>query len=130
MSTEVERTFQECVAKDKEKIDKAHKKERGVILAEKCQFCGEVHPVIRYYWKKEDIDGFPSLRIAILCPSQGFLDKVQRARQVLSEIGIHFDCGYGACFDWEFDWSLKGQHFLFNPEKRKYESIERPATRK
>jgi len=50
-----------------------------------------------------------------------------RARHELGKVGISFDTGTnGACFDWEWDWSLKGpvrvlfKQFTKNNPKNRY----------
>ncbi len=56
--------------------------------------------------------------------------KVFKAQRALSEIGIHFDTGYGGGGnDWEWDWSLSGEHYkaVFNwfRKKRRYVRVNR-----
>jgi hypothetical protein len=122
---------EETIVKDKEKtmvreakeaLDKANK--RNVILAEKCPRCGKVHPRIRFYWKK-CTDGYPGLHIEITCPDKAFLDKVFEIEFLLGEIGFHFDTGYGGARDWEFDWSLAGDHFVWDKRTKAYVQVKR-----
>lgn len=94
------------------------------MLAEKCPTCGEVHPRLKFHWKICQ-DGYPGLRIEIVCPDDSFMEKVFQAERILSQIGIHFDTGYGGARDWEFDWSLIGDHFVWNEKKREDVKVDR-----
>ena len=120
---ETKETEKELILIHKKELDKANK--RPLILAEKCPICNKVHPKVKFYWNKSTIDGFPSLRIKILVPDDSFLKQVYEAERMLNNIGIHFDTGYGNARDWESDWSLYGEHYLFNEETKKYEQIVR-----
>ena len=107
----------------KEILDTNNKEERGLILAQKCERCGKVHPRLQFYWSICH-DGHMGLRIRIICPDDIFLSKIFDVEKQLREIGFHFDTGYGAGRDWEFDWSLYGDHYEFDKTKKQYVKIE------
>jgi len=70
-------------------------------------------------------DGYPGLHITIPVPKEK-LNLIFKIEKLLSELGLSFDSGYGeGCRDWEFDWSLKGKHFIYDEEKKKYIEIKR-----
>ena len=81
---------------------------------------------VEYKWVENSIvDGYPKLHISIPVPKEK-LEQIFELEKLMAEFGIVFDSGYGeGCRDWEFDWSLQGNHFIYNKEKRKYQKINR-----
>ena len=113
----------ELVVEKFDALNKVNQCNRGLVLAEKCSRCGLVHPRIRFHWKKER-DGCYGLHIHIPCPDEAFVKKLFAVEKLLSEIGFHFDTGYGGVRDWEFDWCLYGDHFQWDEEKKEYVKVE------
>ncbi len=115
---------QRLIRTHKEDLDKAN--DDGSLVRHDripCPCCGRSHPKVGFYWHNTATDELPGLRINLVCPSSEDLEAVFAAEKALSRIGVHFDTGYGGSRDWEFDWSLDGEHFVFNEEKKEYESI-------
>ena len=83
-------------------------------------------PKVRYYWCTST-DGYPCLQIKIPIPDKETLEKIFNVERLLKEIGIRFDTGCGGCRDWEFDWSLSGNHYAFNSIKGKWARIRRKS---
>lgn len=81
----------------------------------KCHRCGAFHPRLKLMWGN-DRDGDPKLLIHFPAPSKEDLEKIFEVEKVLASLGFHFDTGYGGGRDWEFDWSLTGEHLTLNPK--------------
>jgi hypothetical protein len=114
-------------------IDEAFRKVKKEVLDEHKKTPIEPpKPAVKYYWHN-DSKGDPSLKIRIPVPDDATLEKIYAARQVLSEIGIHFDTGMSLAdsgFDWEFDFSLMGEHFVKDEMTGEYKRIERGDVKK
>lgn len=113
---------EEMLRSMKEQIDE----NRGglpTIIGTKCKRCGKIHPIVSYYWHL-DTRREPSVTINIQCPDNKHLDLVYEAERALSQLGIHFDTGYGGGRDWEFDWSLSGYHYILDKKTGKYVPLE------
>lgn len=81
---------------------------------------------VEYKWtQKSTVDGHPKLHISIPVPKEK-LEQMFKLEKLMREFGIVFDTGYGrGCRNWEFDWSLKGTHFVYNEERKEYVEIDR-----
>lgn len=61
-------------------------------------------------------NGWATLTIDTSLMSKEQLDKLFQAEQLLLDIGVHFDTGYGGGGrDWELDWSLSGATLTVRP---------------
>ena len=125
MSVEAAKAMErELITEHKKELDKQHAPHKPLIVGTKCKRCGRLHSLVRYYWHK-DVKGDPSLKINIQAPDDKTLQQIYAAENALATIGIHFDTGYGDGRDWEFDWSLSGEHFLFDEATKKYVPLDR-----
>lgn len=123
---EAEKISRKRIRRDKQELDKANKDQRPTIIGKKCKVCGKIHPLIRYHWiRKTSTDSYPALQILIFASSDELLERIFDAEKVLTDIGIHFDTGYGYARDWEFDWSLTGEHYIFDEDKKEWIKIDR-----
>jgi len=102
----------ELIKENKCSIDKRSKYGNTLILDKKCKRCNSIHPLVKYTWHLSRADAYPSLLIQIPCIDDNTFKETCKAQSALSNIGIHFDTGYGGLRDWEFDWSLSGEHFI------------------
>lgn len=109
------------IVSKKREIDEQHG--MPTIVGKKCNNCGQIHPIVRYFWHL-DVRGEPSLRINLLAPTPKDLDRIFEVEHALQNLGVHFDTGYGGGRDWEFDWSLTGEHYLRTNRKVKCKPIE------
>jgi len=81
---------------------------------------------VKYFWKKTTVnDKYPGLCINIPVENIKKMEKLSEIEKLLREIGIDFDTGYSGSRDWEFDWSLSGEHYIFDEKKGKYLRIKR-----
>jgi len=99
---------QNLIAEHKDAIDKRTRCCNSIIMEEKCERCGKVHPRVLFLWGISITDGYPALLIRVPCLDEARIKDVYEVEKALSRIGIHFDTGYGGLRDWEFDWSLYG----------------------